>query len=148
MVFAAGPDGENRVKIWGHYYLYFSVAPKDWLSWPVCTQQGRLIGKPSSADGFSYMNRRGGFGGRITCQFIDMPRQPVVLCLSTRNSDIHRLNLCRTLFLPCSRLTIGAKGRIDVQTFYCWLGGFVHSSVVLFILSVQGEHVLWQVRRQ
>ncbi|HCO92720.1 MAG TPA: hypothetical protein DIU00_02010 [Phycisphaerales bacterium] len=33
MAFAAGPDGEDHVKIWEHYYLYFSVAPKDWLSY-------------------------------------------------------------------------------------------------------------------
>ena len=66
---AARPDGEGHVKICRHYYLYFSVAPKDWLSWLCGAQQGRLSGKTGSSDWFSYMNRRRGFGGQMPFHF-------------------------------------------------------------------------------
>ena len=53
----------------------------------------------------------------MTCQFIDMLKQPEVLCLSTKNFVIHCLNTYRTIFLFNSRLTIEVKGHIDTQTF-------------------------------
>jgi len=53
VAFAAGRGGEGHVKIWGHYYLYFSVAPEIGQSYGKCTQQGWLSGKTGSADGYT-----------------------------------------------------------------------------------------------
>ena len=63
MAFFAGPSEEGHVKIWDHIFIYFVVAPKDWISWVRCVQEGRLIEKDSSGNGFFYVVRRGCLGG-------------------------------------------------------------------------------------
>jgi hypothetical protein len=63
MVFATRLDDEDQVKIWGHYYIYLSVVPKNWLFCTLCTQQGRLMWKSFFDDGYYYIYRQSGFGG-------------------------------------------------------------------------------------
>ena len=56
MPLAAGPCGQGHVKIWNHVFIYFVVAPKNWILWVECAQEGGLTGKIVPPDGFSYMN--------------------------------------------------------------------------------------------
>jgi hypothetical protein len=65
-----------------------------------------------------------------------MPPRLTVLCLSTSNPEIHCFSSYRTFFWTNSCLTIRAKGHTDAHNFYCWLEGFVYSSIVLSIPSV------------
>ena len=60
--FDAGPVGQGLVKIQTHPYLCFWVAPKNWLLWPGCTQEGRFIDETSLLRQFFYINPRGIFG--------------------------------------------------------------------------------------
>gem|GEM_PF-3454347 len=55
MGLAAGHCGQAHVKKNGYPYLYFVVAPKNWLSLDLSTREGRLIRKDGSGDGFFYM---------------------------------------------------------------------------------------------
>ena len=55
MDLAAGHCGQAHVKKNGYLYLYFVVAPKNWLSLDLSTREGRLIRKDGSGDGFFYM---------------------------------------------------------------------------------------------
>ena len=48
--FFAGLSEEGLVKIWDHVFIYFAVAPKDWISWVGCVQEGEVNGKNESAD--------------------------------------------------------------------------------------------------
>ncbi len=67
MAFDAGPWCRGLVRIWGHLFIYFSVAPESWSSWAGCIREGRLSAKSDCFDAFSYRVRRGGFGGQKPC---------------------------------------------------------------------------------
>jgi len=63
MGLAAGHCGQAHVKKNGYLYLYFVVAPKNWLSLDLSTQEGRLIRMSAAPDRSYYMDRRSNFGG-------------------------------------------------------------------------------------
>jgi len=50
MGLAAGHCGQAHVKKNGYLYLYFMVAPKNWLSLDLSTREGRVIKKIVRSD--------------------------------------------------------------------------------------------------
>lgn len=63
MGLAAGHCGQAHVKKNGYPYLYFVVAPKNWLSLDLSTREGRLVSEGGCSDGFLVGIRREGYGG-------------------------------------------------------------------------------------
>ncbi len=53
MGLAAGHCGQAHVKKNGYLYLYFVVAPKNWLSLDLSTREGRVVSKEGCFEGAS-----------------------------------------------------------------------------------------------
>jgi hypothetical protein len=104
MAFVAGPVCRGLVKIWDHPFLYFSVGPR-------VDRQTLFCGRA-----FLYEST-GRFRRAINLSIHRHAATAYGLSLSTKYFGIHCFGSQRTLFLPYSRLTIGAKGHIDARSF-------------------------------